>query len=130
MALFDDIQTRLSGQALVGGTTGWEAWSNWMPDSPDKVVLITEVPGPSPQDYSATDRRQFEVRTRAGKDGTAEAESKADAVFRDLHRLGDTTLNGVSYGGIRALDSPHWFRVDDSQRDEFLVTFEALRART
>lgn len=130
MALFDEIKARLEAQSLAGSGTNWELFANWMPDSPDQAVVITEVPGRTPQDFSETDFRQFEVRVRAAQDATVDAESKIDAIFRDLHRLGPTTLDGTSYGGITAVQPPHWFRVDQSQRDEFLVTFQALRART
>lgn len=133
MGLFEDVKARLEAESLAGSGTDWDIKRSRMPDGvgeSDRVVVVTETGGTSPQAYSTTDRPRFQVRTRGRSTGRPEAYTKLRDIFVDLHRLGPTTINGHEYGGIRAVQHPFYLRTDENDRDEYAVNFEALRART
>ena len=140
MALLDDIGARLlaSGLASSSGVGGYVLTKSWMPDSSamqDKIVALFQTPGGPPNPRTELDHPAFQVMVRGGSvakstGAYADAESKADAIKRDLHALVLTSSSGRYYPGIIAQQDPFLLEHDAQRRPVLVVNFLAMRSRT
>lgn len=140
MAFLDDVAARLlaSGLASSSGVGSYVLSKGWMPDSTvvaDKWVSLYEYAGGVPNPRAELDSPGLQVVVRGvsmnkSTSGYQDAQSKADAIFRDLHALTLTTSSGRYYPGFTAQQSPFLMEFDAQRRPVFAVNFLAMRSRT
>jgi len=125
--VLDDIAVHLQTQSL--GTIGTNLFKGYMPDTPDVCVAIIELSGDNPIDTMAPslgtiniDRPALQILCRAGQDDYSAARVKAEAAYRALHNLVDTTVNGIRYLNIDATRPPA--PIDRDENSRWVIGFE------
>lgn len=140
MALLDEISQRLADQGLASssGADGWLLVKSMLPDSSalqDKIVALIETPGEPPDAQTEVDKPHFQVLVRGDpinqvSSAYETAQAKAQAIKRDLHRLGPVTLSGRYYPAMWAMQDPFLLEVDKRDRPTFVMNVRAFRSRT
>jgi hypothetical protein len=122
--------------AWITGTLGWDATQEtgspvlagpYIPDSPDRLVVITVTPGPGYLLEGAADAGGFQARVRGGQNDQAGAE--ADAYALDALILGaqfPAVISGrviVHVHRLGGTPSPLASGPDDGDRYEFVTNY-------
>jgi hypothetical protein len=128
MAILDEIGARLTTLLLVDGATGWALCKAFLPASPDKVVLLSELGGLGPEQRVQLDHPEIQVRVRGERFGYAAARTRMQAIYDALHTYSGT-LSGIRYASIAAVQSPIGLGFDDNERPEIVCTFRCARSR-
>lgn len=123
-----EVAEYLDGLGLVNydptGMAG-DTFLEFVPASPDEVVVITDYPGPQPDPKHGYDTPNVQVRTRAGRDPRV-ARATLDAIFNALHNLHAVTLPGgtyvVSCWAIQSGPTP--LGPDQNGRFEYTLNFQ------
>jgi hypothetical protein len=96
--------------------------ANWMPDSPDAVVVATGGPGGPPQTDGAFEPHHIHIRCRATTD--AAAESTALAIHQLLVADGSTQMGGTHVVSVESAAGPPAFLFRDaSARTTYIATY-------
>ena len=123
MALLDDIETALSVAGLPG--SGWALKKSYMPDSPDKVIVIYETGGFEPAQSPGLGARYptFQAAVRGEKFGYAAAQTKLEAVYAALN---NGAVSGLTY--CYAMNSgPSMRGYDGKERPILAYDFKTMR---
>lgn len=116
--LLDEVGTYLQAQGV--GTLGTDLFKGDMPPDINTVIAIIETPGFGPQDQMGSGQQPgfeqpgFQILCRAPTYGVAR--QKADAAWKALTKVANTTLSGVAYQRIKPTQSPFLVGRDDNQR--------------
>ncbi len=109
--VLDDLGVYLAAQGE--GTVGTDLFLGSMPETPDTAVALIEVGGEAPIDTFGTaagtinvEKPQIQVLCRATQDDYSAARVKAESVYKNLHGLAGSTLNGTKYLSIDAVQAP------------------------
>lgn len=130
MGVVDDVRAYLQTQGLIDGATGWESHPRYLPDTPDKAVMIMEDGGPAPDPVAASgmgaDASQYSgvhVRIRAAAYDHDIAYGKAKAILDELHATpGGQAMGSGLYEGVFAQTSePIGPMYDDQRRPIYTV---------
>lgn len=118
MALpLDDVITWLAANGIEG------AQANWLPDSPDAVVVVAAGPGSPPTGDGAFESSLLHVRCRA------KADSAAETLALSIHSLvcaldGSTQLGSTHVVSVESAAGPPMFLMrDDQQRSIYLASY-------
>jgi hypothetical protein len=128
MTILDEIGAHLASLLLVDGSTGWTLCKAFLPASPDKVVLLSELGGLTPEQRVQMDHPEVQVRVRGERLGYSVARTKMQAIYSALHTYSGT-LSGARYASIEAVQSPLGLGFDDNERPEIACTFRCARIR-
>lgn len=111
------------------GTVGADIFQRHAPDSPNGLIVIAETGGGAPAltQEDDTDSPSWQVRAR---DINADAAvAKLTTIFQNLHGLTETTVHGVHFKLVWALQSnPVSLGRDAKQRFEFVQNYRAYVA--
>ena len=125
MAFLDDLATALDSASVTGGATGWATTKAFMPDSPDKVVHLTESGGnPSEQGETGYDFPSFQAVVRSTQFDYEGARSKADAV---VSALNNTQTGSTVYVYTRHAPLPIGY--DQNNRPMISLNFDCMKVR-
>lgn len=126
MSVAEDIGTYLTNQGEVGGATGWTLQYEFMPDSPDAIILITGTGGPAPNPWQQVDEYYptFQIRGRSGT--PTDTKDKMNSIYDLLHKKINLTINSVSYKYVLAMQSDAMFIGQDAnRRHEYTQNYRA-----
>jgi hypothetical protein len=130
--LLDDIATILK----TAGTTsdGTEVYTGFMPEKPDAVACIYETGGVAPYRSMrgtvgavVAERPRIQVTVRGSALDYATPRTKLNTIYKMLENYGDTTVNGVRYLWIAAVQSPFPIRRDDNTRVIVGMNFDVVK---
>lgn len=132
MGAVQDLQTRFQNQSLMDGSTGWTSVRRRIhDDAGDQIVVLTEDGGPTPEVSRASGMGDKALKSPAVQvlvrgnpwDGDG-SESKAQALYDDVHGLNSTAINGTTYLSVRAR-TPHpiFAGYDDNGRPQHTISF-------
>lgn len=89
MAFLDSVGSFLAAQNLVNGGTGWALFKGYVPETPNKCVVLSETGGFEPEDRSAIDYPTFQVFVRGEPILTAnaykDARERIELIYHALH---------------------------------------------
>lgn len=133
--LLDDMMTLLQ----TGGTTsdGTELTAGFMPEKPDDCVTVYETGGTGPiramrsspgQPVAEQPRIQVVVRGKSFDYQTPR--TKINGIYKMLEGYGDTTINGVRYLWVGAVQSPYPMRRDETQRPYLAFNCDVVKEMT
>lgn len=126
MILLDVIKDYLETATIAGGSTGWDLFKGFLPDSADKIVAIFESPGITPENDS-TDTSfypAFQIRVRGEKFGYEIARAKVQEIRDSLH---GADVAGLIY--VYANQSgPTPLGNDGNDRPNFTMNFRTMEA--
>lgn len=137
MSAVDDVQSRLQAQGLVDGGD-WTSTRRRMHDNAEKVVVISEDGGPTPEfpasqglGSAAEEDVGVQIMVRGEPWDGDQSEARAEAIREDLHGLKGVSLNGTAYRRVRAMTGePVFAGFDDQGRPTHTVAFRLLRDGT
>ncbi len=128
MSALDDIIAQLVTDAVVDGSTGWGSMRSFMPDSPDKIVVVFDVGGGDVDQTQGThqfDNILFQVRVRATEQDYSAASTKMDEVFASLNNV---SITGYTYIFANSIQ-PIPLGLDKNNRPELVMNFSAMKER-
>jgi len=126
MSIAEDIGTYLTNQGEVEGGTGWTLQYEFMPDSPDAVILITGTGGPAPSPWSGVDEYYPTFQIRGRGDTPATTKNKLKSIYDALHKQINLTIDSTTYKYIVAMQSaPLFLGQDASRRHEYTQNYRA-----
>jgi hypothetical protein len=121
--LADDIAAYLQTAGI--GTVGTDIFVGHLPDAPSNCLAVIQNGGESPEMAGPItgqiERPRLIVRVRNST--YLNGSTKANAVLKALHTLGDQTLSGHRYLYIRAVGSVNQLGRDHEKRSLFSVDF-------
>lgn len=125
MSVIDDIAAHLTTAMIVGGSTGWAIYKDWIPPDPDKLVAIFPYPGANPEKGFSLRYPNFQIRVRGEADtaGYDAMRDKLEAIRANLHAITNDTVNSVSYAFVIAISSPLSLGRDKNNRPELSLNF-------
>ena len=127
MSTLTDFASVLSS----GGITT-PVFKGTMPSTPDDLIgLFDYSAGPPVHAMSGQPGRALAVQPYVQLVVRDTRPDDAEKTARDCWRLLDNrggTINGVHYGGIFALQSPFYFRLDEAGRVCYAVNFRVVKA--
>lgn len=134
--LLDDIITILK----TGGSTadGTEIYAGFLPEKPDNVIVVYETGGMGPiramraaPGQPVAEQPRIQIAVRGAAYDYATVRTKINAVYKLLEGYGDTTVNGVRYLWIGAVQSPFPLQRDNAQgRPLLAVNFDVTKELT
>lgn len=131
MALVDDIADYLSSGDI--GVIGSTLFKTFLPDAPDACVAVLATGGMAPAHAmgagpggAQAERPNIQVLARDARPDAADF--MARKAFFLLDKLGSRTINGVSYLGVFALQSPFPLPRDATARSIVACNYQILRA--
>ena len=107
----------------------WALCKAFMPEQPDRVVLLSEYAGNPPQIRADVDYPGLQVRVRGRGWEYGEARDKSEAVRVALHGLGPVSINSRRYVHFEAQQSVTSLGRDANDRPEFTCNFIVIRSR-
>ena len=127
--MLDPVATYLVANTTltVGGTTGTLAKAVMSDSQPDTVTVLYEQPGAGAEYSFSTstgtvavvyEQPNLQALSRAATYTVARA--AAQTVYTTLNGLGDTTMSGVRFLSIEAIQAP--FSVGRDKQDRYLVS--------
>jgi hypothetical protein len=126
MSVAEDIGSYLTSQGEVEGATGWTVGYEFMPDSPDKVILITGTGGPAPHGWSGVDEYYPTFQVRGRGDTPTDTKNKLKSIYDVLHKKINLTIDGTEYKYILAIQSsPIFIGQDTNRRHEYTQNYRA-----
>jgi len=112
-----DLQTWLNDQAGVSGVL-----INWLPDSPDAVVVVSSAGGEPPMMEGAFEASHFLIRSRADTDAAAEAQ--AIVVHKAIAGTEGSFTAGSTYVLVaKTFAPPRFLGKDVDQRTIYGTTY-------
>ena len=137
MALLDDILTRLiDASDGVGVDPGagdftasqWPIYTGFLPDIQDQSIAIIELPGSPAEPKWKIIYPDFMIIVRGAKNGYADARTKIDDVFEQLHD--NHAQVGANYILILSDQSgPSSWGEDSLDRPRFSWNFKVIKDR-
>lgn len=129
MSLLDDIATQLQddgvgGIAGGGGDLTWTIYRSFQPDTPDQVIVISELPG-DPRDQTegiSYEFPGFQITVRAEEMMYDIARAKIDDIISSLNNV---TISGFVY--VFADTSPIPLGYDENQRPVIALNFSTMK---
>lgn len=130
-----EIATYLEAQGYgtIGASTGTSIFDGPMGIAPDKAISVRVSGGPSPQ-YTQETTTPWDEPTRvkvmvrdAASTGYESAESVVNAIARELEIVNHMRLptsTGTLYGRVKPTSPAIPLRVDERERQIFVVNFE------
>lgn len=117
----------LLGNAIVDGVTGWTLRYGKMVSTPNRVVVLTDSGGQSPNPRWKIDYPTFQARVRGGNGEYAEAYDKAKEVRNKLLGIDSQDLaGGDRLVSIICVGDIGFMGYDENDRPEFSVNFRAI----
>ena len=122
--------------AGLGLTVGTNLFHVRLTDSaPDAAVGLAEMTGPGDAgtfgdslSASAFEQSRLVIIVRGSRDGASTARTLAGSVYDKLHRLGPTTLGGVTYYDVRAEQRPFGPDYDENERPIYRFVVAVTKA--
>jgi len=128
--LLDAVGTMLSTVASTGTTSTYRLFKTFMPDTPDKVMVLYETGGFPPDSIQhGLDQPTFSVHVR----GTySTAREKLNEAFNLLHQINRSTAGGSTekFISIVAVGDALSLGRDTKNRPVISQNFRALRERS
>lgn len=133
--LLDEIGAYLEAEGI--GIIGQTLFLGSMPQdepgigSQDAVMALIEIPGQpriASHDLTKYELPYLQVATRGTPYGYPTARQKAQDAWNTLDGLANTSLSGVTYLLIEALQSPFFLRSDDLNRPMIIFSIRCARA--
>jgi hypothetical protein len=132
--ILDELATLL--QTAGVGTISTTLFKGQVPlDSPATVatplVALLEIPGLPPlraHDGQRIGQPVIQIVSRGAPHGYAQARAKAQQAWDALDGVTNTTLSGVAYLQIQALQEPFLLKIDDSHRPFLVFSVRCMRA--
>lgn len=120
----DQISSYLAGQGV--GTEATDLFVGRMPDQPDALVCLFETPGAPLRAsmVSAAEQRSLQARARAAT--YTAAQTRIEQVYRLLHGLHETDLDGAHFVVIEARQPPFSLGEDEKRRNLWVVNFRVV----
>lgn len=135
MGAVADVQAYLRDQDLVDGSTGWTSVQRFMSDVADRIVVVTEDGGASPEARTASGMGEaalgeagVQIMVRAEARASDVTYAKAQAIIDALHGLGPTTIGSRTYKRTLSLTlEPVSAGFDDTERPIHTCSFRLTR---
>ncbi len=131
--ILDELATYLAANSTltVGGTLGKARMTDTQPDT---VGVLYESGGLSTvytfSTGSAVEYQRPTVQFLSRSTSYVTARQAAETVYQLLDGLSNTTMTGVRYKSVKAIQQPFTVGVDDSDRYLVSVNFQCERATT
>ncbi|MBT9168521.1 MAG: hypothetical protein DDT19_01867 [Syntrophomonadaceae bacterium] len=130
-----DLINRLRLLAIVVGD-GIDSFRDFMPDAPDKLVVLSEYAGSGTQTGAAGVARSVQVMVRTSRDDPEWAKNKAWEIFNVLDTPGDRILDtrehvarGTRWAVIAARQTPSRIRIDQNARSIYGFNLGVVTSR-
>lgn len=127
-----DLTAWLATQGI--GTVGATLLENFMPPSPDSVVVLTDYGGryqPDVRNFGAAvmvrEYTRVQALVRGGPEDYETPRRKAQDVMLALSKVMSVTLSGTDYFTSVPLQTPRVIEKDGMQRYVFSVNFEFFK---
>lgn len=135
MGAVTDVQTYLEAESLIGGGTGWPSSQRLMHDDSDRLVVISEDGGSSPELGAAEGVGEVpeadvgvHFMVRAAPMDSEASFGQALAILSALHGLKHASIGGQTYIRARAVTGePIFVGYDDRRRPIHTVAFRLKR---
>lgn len=131
--LLSELGQYLQDQSVA--TLGTNLFRGKLPDTPDSCLALFEYAGREPlrafrgsPGQAVAERPRLQVVSRSKTYDAAM--SGAQVVFGKLDGLGDTTMSGVNYLWIEALQSPFLMTRDENERVLIACNYEVVKRLT
>ncbi len=101
------------------GTLGTDLFLGLLPPTPDNCVCIAEYGGMAPEHDMGTLALRYEfprVQVLVRNTSYATGMLKARDIMGDMAAVANSTMSGVNYFGIDAIQSPFFLNKDDNGR--------------
>ncbi len=127
MGMPEDVGLYLVSKSRVTAL-GTDYFINWLPESPDIAVVLTETSAPAPEytlggeNNPAVLQYGLQVRVRGTITGAQAARTLIENVWRDLDIV-DRTLSSTRYYRIAPTGGPMYLGRDANERPEFTANF-------
>lgn len=108
------------------GTSGWALYTAIMPDTPNKVILVTDTQGDTPNPKWLLDFPALQVRVRGMTGSYIATWVEAKAVKDILLGIDSQDVNGDRWLGINMIGDLTFLRWDEEQRPEFVMNFSLI----
>jgi len=126
-----DIKTLILNATSIATSDLTQPWSvhiSELPDKPNELIGLLDVPGPGPinlLDKTTVQQAvcQVIVRSLSYTDGY----SKSQEIASLLNMNPSATIGDTSYWGITQMNSIEWLGADAERRHMFSVSFAATR---
>lgn len=124
--LAEDVATYLVSEGLGsfrGQGTGAPIYINFVPASPDAVIVLTETTGFGDDDNftNGVDSQGLQVRVRGVGENSATPYATIRAIYNALHRLSTHAFaSGRFLTEARAQQVPFFLQIDVSRRTEYV----------
>jgi hypothetical protein len=130
MGMPEDVASHLVSTGRITAL-GTDCFINWMPETPDAVVVLTETGGSAPE-YSLGGSQPpvlrsygLQVRVRGAITGAQAARTLIENIWSDLGLVSSRTINSTVYHVIVPVSSPMYLGRDTNERPEFTANFIA-----
>lgn len=123
-----DIKDMIAAESSLGLTGGTNLFMSSAPESPDNLVAVYDISGPTP-DLSLDNRNYFRdgVQIMVRDNSYIEAMTKAWAIITFLQGRAGETWNSVYYALIRTIMTPELLEWDSNNRAKIIFSIEAQR---
>lgn len=127
----------LNGAATIAGRDNFGLGSNLflnaLPDEPNNANSIIETGGIAPNHVFAGDRPAWEnarVAVTSRSTSSTEARDDANIAWFALQEISNSTLSGVSWLRVSAVQSPFLLERDERNRAVFQANYDCVRRTT
>ncbi len=113
------------------GTLGTDLFLGLLPPTPDNCVVIAEYGGMAPEHNQGTLTLRYEfprVQVLVRNTSYATGMLKARDIMGDMAAAADSTMSGVVYHSVDALQSPFFLQRDDNNRWVFACNYQVFKA--
>lgn len=140
MSQVEDFQLYLQDRGIIDGSSGWPSVKRVVHDGTkanpvNRLVILTEDGGFAPEVPSFTgigdaafEWPNVQVRVRGAKGEGVDAYAKMAEIKDALHGRRNETVGYTHYIRIKALSGILYIGIDDKERPEFTLSFQAWKS--
>ena len=124
--LLDEMKARFAAQGLIG--SGYVVIRGYLPETPDKVIMLKENGGAAPEAFFADESATIEQPTlqcivRGAPTEYDEPRLQIERLYQGVIDWGAFVEDGTRYLGLDPIQSPFPLGRDKNQRATFSVNF-------
>lgn len=126
--ILNDTASFLVNNGIAGGSTDWNIFEEYLPNKPDKAVVINSTGGLSQEvnfDLSYPSI-QIRIRGKRGLQGQRDARAKAKEIKNIMH-TGNFTMGTIGYAYCLAEGDILSLGRDQNNRQQYSLNFQTAR---